>query len=611
MDKLQWEAVLNQVQKPGRYTGGEMNSVMKNKKDVDVRFAFCFPDVYEIGMSHLGIKILYSALNAMDGVWCERVFAPWEDMETKMREHNLPLYALESKDALHHFDFIGFTMQYELSYTNVLNMLDLGGVELLAKNRKEEDPIVIIGGPCAYNSEPLADFVDIVSLGEGEEALCELMNVYREAKQKGLSRKQFLRTVADLPGFYVPMFYGVTYNEDHTIEAITPLDGVPAKITKRIIEDLDAAHYPDTFVVPYIEVVHDRAVQEIFRGCIRGCRFCQAGYVYRPVREKSPNVIDRQAHSLCDMGGYEELSLSSLSTSDYRKLPELLEQMLSWTEQEKINISLPSLRVDNFPRELMERIQSVRKSGLTFAPEAGTQRLRDVINKNITEEEVLRTAETAFSGGNTSVKLYFMMGLPTETLEDIEGIAALAQKVVNTFYNMPNKPKGKGVTVSASVSGFVPKPFTPFQWESQDTVEQLQEKQKHLVQSVTSRKISLSWHDAKVSNLEGIFARGDRRLAKVLLEAHNRGCKFDSWGEFFNYEKWMEIFADLGIDPAFYNARKREFDEVLPWSHIDIGVTKEFLQRENEKAHAGITTPHCREKCAGCGANRLCEKGCE
>ncbi len=611
MNKLQWEAILNQVQKPGRYTGGEMNSIMKDKNDVDIRFAFCFPDVYEIGMSHLGMKILYSALNAMDGVWCERVFAPWDDMEAKMREHHLPLYALESKDALHHFDFIGFTMQYELSYTNVLNMLDLGGVELLAQNRGEDDPFVVIGGPCAYNSEPLADFVDIVSLGEGEEALCELMVLYRESKQQGLTRKQFLRRVADLDGFYVPCFYEVTYKEDNTIEAIIPLDGVPATITKRIIQNMDTAHYPEAFVTPYIEVVHDRAVQEIFRGCIRGCRFCQAGYVYRPVREKSPEIIDKQAHSLCDMGGYEEVSLSSLSTSDYRQLPQLLEQMLSWTEPEKINISLPSLRVDNFPRELMERIQSVRKSGLTFAPEAGTQRLRDVINKNITEEEVLRTAETAFSGGNTGVKLYFMMGLPTETMEDVEGIAHLSQKVVDTFYHMPNRPKGKGVTVSSSVSGFVPKPFTPFQWEPQDTVEQLKEKQKHLVQTVTSRKISLSWHDAQVSNLEGIFARGDRRLGKVLLEAQKRGCKFDSWGEFFNYEKWMAIFSDLGIDPAFYNARKREFDEVLPWSHIDIGVTAEFLKRENVKAHEGKTTPHCREQCAGCGANRLCEKGCE
>ena len=611
MDKLQWEAILNQVQKPGRYTGGEMNSIIKDKRAVDIRFAFCFPDVYEIGMSHLGMKILYSALNAMDGVWCERVFASWDDMEAKMREHHLPLYALESKDALHHFDFIGFTMQYELSYTNVLNMLDLGGVELLAQNRGEDDPFVIIGGPCAYNSEPLADFVDIVSLGEGEEALCELMVLYRESKQQGLTRKQFLRRVADLDGFYVPCFYEVTYKADNTIEAITPLDGVPATIRKRIIDDLDTAHYPEAFVTPYIEVVHDRAVQEIFRGCIRGCRFCQAGYVYRPVREKSPEVIDKQAHSLCDMGGYEEVSLSSLSTSDYRQLPQLLEQMLSWTEPEKINISLPSLRVDNFPRELMERIQSVRKSGLTFAPEAGTQRLRDVINKNITEEEVLRTVETAFSGGNTGVKLYFMMGLPTETMEDVEGIAHLSQKVVDTFYHMPNRPKSKGVTVSSSVSGFVPKPFTPFQWEPQDTVEQLKEKQKHLVQTVTSRKISLSWHDAQVSNLEGIFARGDRRLGKVLLEAQKRGCKFDSWGEFFNYEKWMAIFSDLGIDPAFYNARKREFDEVLPWSHIDIGVTAEFLKRENVKAHEGKTTPHCREQCAGCGANRLCEKGCE
>lgn len=611
MNQIAWETILSNVQKPGRYTGGEMNSVVKNKESVDVRFAFCFPDVYEIGMSHLGIKILYASLNAMDGVWCERVFAPWEDMEQQMRQKHIPLYALESKDPLSKFDFVGFTLQYELCYTNVLNMLDLGGVPVLAAERGENDPIVIAGGPCTYNSEPLADFIDIVSLGEGEVALCELMEAYRQGKKQGLTRREFLRKVADMPGFYVPSFYEVTYHEDKTIKAITPTEGVPATITKRIIEDMDTAFYPDAFVTPYIEVIHDRAVQEIFRGCIRGCRFCQAGYVYRPVREKSPEVINRQAHSLCESGGYEELSLSSLSTSDYRRLHELLTLMLAWTEPEKINISLPSLRVDNFPKELMERIQSVRKSGLTFAPEAGTQRLRDVINKNITEEEVLRTAKTAFSGGNTAVKLYFMMGLPTETLEDIEGIAALAQKVVDTFYHMPDKPKGKGVTVSASVSGFVPKPFTPFQWEPQDTIEQLQEKQKHLVQTVTSRKISLSWHDARVSFLEGVFARGDRRLGAVLLAAWKQGCKFDSWGEFFRFDTWMQVFADCGVDPAFYNCRKRDFNEVLPWSHIDIGVTAEFLMRENQKAHEGVTTPHCRQQCAGCGANRLCAKGCE
>ncbi len=612
MNQMMFESILNKVQKPGRYTGGEMNSVVKNKKDVDIRFAFCFPDVYEIGMSHLGIKILYSVLNAMDGVWCERVFAPWDDMEAQMRQHQLPLYGLESKDPLCQFDFIGFTLQYELSYTNVLNMLDLGGVPVLAKDRGEDHPLVVVGGPCSYNSEPLADFVDIVSLGEGEESLPELMEAYRAAKREGLSRKAFLRRVAEMPGFYVPCFYEVTYREDdRTIKAITPLGGVPAKVTKRIVEDMDQAYYPQSFVTPYIEVVHDRAVQEIFRGCIRGCRFCQAGYIYRPVREKSPHLVNRQAKSLCETGGYEELSLSSLSTSDYRRLNELLTLMLDWTEPEKINISLPSLRIDNFPKELMERIQSVRKSGLTFAPEAGTQRLRDVINKNITEEEVLRTAKTAFSGGNTSVKLYFMMGLPTETLDDIEGIAALSQKVVDTFYENPDKPKGKGVTVSTSVSGFVPKPFTPFQWESQDTIEQLKEKQMHLAHTVRSKKISLSWHDAQTSTLEGVFARGDRRLGGVIYEAWKQGCKFDSWSEFFSFETWQNAFETCGIDPNFYNTRKREFTEILPWSHIDIGVTEEFLKRENIKAHQGETTPHCRQKCTGCGANRLCEKGCE
>ncbi len=611
MNPIAWEMILNSVQKPGRYTGGEMNSVIKNKKEVDVRFAFCFPDVYEIGMSHLGIKILYSVLNEMDGVWCERVFAPWGDMEDKMREHNIPLYGLESKDPLSAFDFIGFTLQYELSYTNVLNMLDLGGIPVLAKDRDETHPLVVVGGPCAYNSEPLADFVDIVSLGEGEESLPELVEAYRQAKKDGVSRKEFLRRVADMEGFYVPAFYDVTYGQDGTIDAITPLDGVPATVKKRIVEDLDKAYYPESFVTPFIEVVHDRAVQEIFRGCIRGCRFCQAGYIYRPVREKSPAVINGQAKSLCETGGYEELSLSSLSTSDYRRLHELLTLMLNWTEPEKINISLPSLRIDNFPKELMERIQSVRKSGLTFAPEAGTQRLRDVINKNITEEEVLSTAKTAFSGGNTSVKLYFMMGLPTETMEDIEGIAALSQKVVDTFYHMPDKPKGKGVTVSTSVSGFVPKAFTPFQWEAQDTMEQLEEKQMHLAHTVTSKKISLSWHDAKTSVLEGVFARGDRRLGQAIYKAWQLGCKFDSWSEFFRFDLWQKAFEECGIDPNFYNARKREFSEVLPWDHIDIGVTKAFLQRENEKAHKETTTPHCRQQCAGCGANRLCEKGCE
>ena len=491
-------------------------------------------------------------------------------------------------------------------------MLDLANIPLYSSERKNDDPIVLIGGPCSYNSEPLADFVDIVSLGEGEVALCELMDLYIKHKKRGFDREKFLYAVAtELEGFYVPSFYDVSYNEDNTIKAITPVNGVPAKITKRIIKNMDEAHYPDKFVVPFLEVIHDRAVEEIFRGCIRGCRFCQAGYIYRPVREKSPEVINKQAKSLCDKCGYEELSLSSLSTSDYRKLPELLEKMLEWTEKDKVNISLPSLRIDNFSEDLMKRIQSVRKSGLTFAPEAGTQRLRNVINKNVTEDEVIRTAKTAFSGGNSSVKLYFMLGLPTETLEDIEGIGTLAQKVVDTYYDMPTRPKGRGVSVSVSCSAFVPKPFTPFQWEPQDTIEVIREKQKHLVSSVHSKKIRLSWHDAETSFLEAVLARGDRRLGKVIYTALKKGCKFDSWGEYFHLDVWMEAFKECGIDPAFYANRRREFTEILPWSHIDIGVSEGFLMNENIKSKSAVTSPNCREKCIGCGANKLIGKRCE
>lgn len=611
MTELQLEKMLAKVEKPGRYVGGELNSVIKDKAKVDARFAFCFPDSYEIGMSHLGIKILYSSLNRMENVWCERVFAPWVDMEEQLRENGLPLFALESRDPLGEFDFIGFTMQYELSYTNVLNMLELSGVPIFASERANDDPIVVIGGPCTCNPEPLAEFVDVVSLGEGEDALCELMELYIQHKKNGFDRKMFLRAVAELDGFYIPSFYEVTYHSDHTVKAITPRDGVPEKITKRIMKDMDQAFYPDKFVVPFLEVVHDRAVEEIFRGCIRGCRFCQAGYIYRPVREKSPGVVNRQAKALCDNCGYEELSLSSLSTSDYRRLPELLEEMLEWTEKDKVNISLPSLRIDNFSEELMKRIQSVRKSGLTFAPEAGTQRLRNVINKNVTEEEVIRTAKTAFSGGNTSVKLYFMLGLPTETLEDVEGIANLAQKVVDTFYDMPDRPRGKGVSVSVSAAAFVPKPFTPFQWEPQDTMEVIREKQKHLVSSVRSRKIRLSWHDAETSFLEGVLARGDRRLSKVIYTAFKMGCKFDSWGDFFHLDVWLKAFEKCGIDPAFYANRRREFTEVLPWSHLDFGISEGFLMNENIKAKSAVTSPNCREKCTGCGANRLIGKRCE
>lgn len=612
LTELQLEKMLSRVEKPGRYVGGELNSVVKDKSNIDVRFAFCFPDSYEVGMSHLGIKILYSCLNQMENVWCERCFAPWEDMEKQLRENGLPLFALESRDPLCDFDIIGFTMQYELSYTNVLNMLDLANVPIFSKDRSNQQPIVVMGGPCTYNPEPLADFADIISLGEGEEALCELCELYGKHKKSGFDRKKFLFAVAtELEGFYVPSLYTVTYKSDGTIAAITPDIGVPAKITKRIVKDLDKTHYPEKFVVPFMEVIHDRAVEEIFRGCIRGCRFCQAGYVYRPIREKSPDVINAQAKSVCDKCGYEELSLCSLSTSDYKQLPKLLEDMLDWTQKDKVNISLPSLRVDNFPEQLMRRIQSVRKSGLTFAPEAGTQRLRDVINKNITEDAVINTAKTAFSGGNTSVKLYFMLGLPTETLEDVSGIGNLAQKVVDTFYSMPNKPKGKGVTVSVSCAAFVPKPFTPFQWEPQDDIETIKAKQKHLVENAHSRKIRLSWSDPETSFLEAVLARGDRRVCPVIYEAFKMGCKFDSWGEYFHFDVWMNAFEKCSVDPKFFANRRREYTEVLPWSHIDIGIPEGYFMNESIKAKNAVTTQNCREKCNGCGANKLLGRACD
>ena len=599
------DPLLTRVQKPGRYIGGELNSVVKNRADVAVRFAFCFPDLYEVGMSHLGIKILYAQFNAEPDIWCERVFAPDIDMEGQMKAHGVPLFALESHDPIRDFDFVGFTLQYELSYTTVLHMLELGGIPLHAADRDESFPLVVAGGPCVCNPEPLADFFDIFFLGEGEEVDLEVMRLYQKHKENGAYNKAaFLREAAQIEGVYVPALYDLSYHEDGTVAAIVPKDGAPETVQKRVILDLDSTYYPDSLVVPFIDVVHDRAVQEIFRGCIRGCRFCQAGYIYRPVREKSPDVIDRQSHQLCRSTGYEEFSLSSLSTSDYTRLPELLEKLLSWTEAERTNISLPSLRVDGFSEELANRLNVLRRSGLTFAPEAGTQRLRDAINKNVTEQELLETARKAFSGGWTAVKLYFMLGLPTETMEDVEGIATLGQKVVDEFYRNPNRPKGKGVTVSMSTACFVPKPFTPFQWEPQDTMEQLHEKQQHLLSSLPSKKLSLSYHDAKTSFLEGVLARGDRRLGAVLEEAYRRGCKLDAWSEHFHFDTWMDCFAACGLDPAFYANRTRPYDEVLPWDHLDYGVSKAFLVRENKLAHESKTTPNCREKCAGCGANR-------
>ena len=599
------EPFLMQVQKPGRYTGGELNSVIKKKEDVAIRYAFCFPDTYEIGMSHLGMKILYSLVNARPDAWCERVFAPWTDMEAIMREHGIPLYAHESGDPVRDFDLIGFTMQYELSYTNVLNMLDLAGLPVRAADRTALTPIVIAGGACVCNAEPMAPFFDITLPGDGEEVTNELIDLLKECKAKGATKREFLEAAAQIRGVYVPALYDVSYNGDGTVQAVTPTCGAPAKVEKRNVADLDTMFAPTEFVVPFLEVVHDRTTVEIFRGCIRGCRFCQAGFLNRPLREKSPQTVEAQCRAICESTGYDEISLCSLSTSDYHGLEDLLTHMLPWTVEEKINVSLPSLRIDNFPQELMEQLNAVRRSGLTFAPEAGTQRLRDVINKNITEEAVLSTAAQAFAGGWTAVKLYFMIGLPTETEEDIRGIADLAQAVVDTYYHQENKPKGKSVSVSVSLASLVPKPFTPFQWEPQDRPEVLIEKQNFLISCVRTRKVSVSRHVPWTSFLEGVFARGDRRLADVIETAWRKGCHFDSWEECLDREKWMESFADCGIDPYFYTARRRSFDEVLPWDHMDYGVTKRFLIRENEKAHRAETTPSCREHCAGCGANRL------
>lgn len=599
------EKFLLGVQKPGRYTGGELNSIVKDKSKIDIRYAFCFPDTYEIGMSHLGMKILYSLVNAREDAWCERVFAPDVDMEQVMRDNGIPLYALESGEAIKNFDLIGFTMQYELSYTNVLNMLDLAGLPVRSRDRKDLTPIVIAGGACVCNAEPMAEFFDITLPGDGEEVTNELIDLLKEYKAKGATKQEFLEAAAQIKGVYVPSLYEVEYNDDCTVKSIIPTHGAPDKVEKRNVADLDKMFAPTEFVVPFLEVVHDRTTVEIFRGCIRGCRFCQAGFLNRPLREKSPETVEAQCRSICEKTGYDEISLCSLSTSDYRGLEKLITDMLPWTVENKINISLPSLRADNFPKELMEQLNAVRRSGLTFAPEAGTQRLRDVINKNITEEEVLSTARQAFAGGWTAVKLYFMIGLPTETEEDIRGIADLAQAVVDEFYHNENKPKGKGVNVSVSVASLVPKPFTPFQWEPQDRPDTLIEKQNFLISCVKTRKVSVSRHVPWTSFLEGVFARGDRRLCDVIETAWRKGCKFDSWEEHLDREKWMDSFAENGIDPFFYTARKRSFDEVLPWDHMDYGVTKKFLIRENEKAHRGETTASCREKCAGCGAARL------
>lgn len=597
------DKILAKVQKPTRYTGGELNSVIKDPGSVEIRYGFVFPDTYEIAMSHLGIKILYHTLNEREDTWCERVFAPWSDMQEQMEKYGLKLFALESGDAVTHFDILGITLQYELCYSNIVNMLNLAGIPPLAKDRGPEYPIICGGGPCAYNAEPIADIFDFFMLGEGEESIHETTDVYLEWKRSGKKdKREFLERVAKIDGVYVPSFYDVIYNEDNTVKSITPNnENAKAVIKKRIMSDFDKTPAPDKIIVPFGEVVHDRVMLEIFRGCIRGCRFCQAGYVYRPVRERSAKTLTELADKLLSSSGYDEISLSSLSTSDYRELRGLTDCLLKMTEEKKIGLSLPSLRIDNFSLELMNKVQKVRKTGITFAPEAGTQRLRDVINKNITEENIMKSAGMLFRGGWTNVKLYFMIGLPTETEEDVEGIAALAERVLGEYFAIDKEERAKNINITVSTSSFVPKPFTAFQWEKQNTRTQLIEKQKILQNSIRSRRIRYSWHDNKTSYLEGVFARGDRRLCDVIIEAVRLGCKFDGWGEHFDFEKWMQAFKNCGIDPDWY-LRERDIDEVLPWEHISVGVTKNFFKKEREKAYRAETTPNCREKCAGCGA---------
>ena len=598
------QRILPTVQKPARYTGGEYNEVKKDPAQVRVRVAFCFPDTYEIGMSNVGMRILYGVMNQMDGVWCERVFAPWGDMEKAMVENNLPLWALESQDPVKDFDMIAFTIGYEMCYSNIVNMLRLSGVPIHASERTGLKNIVFAGGVCAYNPEPLADFIDFFSLGEGEDITVEIVSLYDRAKAEAWSKEAFLQEVSRIPGVYVPSLYRHEYNEDGTLSAIVPAEGAPEIVTKRIVEDLDSAYWPTKMIVPSTEIVHDRANLELFRGCIRGCRFCQAGFSCRPVRKKSPEVLFRQAVETLEDSGNNEITLSSLSTSDYRGLKELTDQMIPYCREQRVNLSVPSLRADNFSRELMEKLQTVRKSGLTFAPEAGTQRLRDVINKNLTEEEILTTCANAFSGGWNNVKLYFMLGLPTETDEDVLGIAELVYKVIKTWQEYATNKK-RGLRIHVATAYFVPKPHTPFQWEKQISPEEYLRRCRLLKSHFYSKSIEYDYHGPDLSRLEAVFARGDRRLGAVIEEAAMNGAKLDGWDEYFNYSIWFDAFHKCGIDPDFYTVRGYGEDEVLPWDTIDVGVSKGFLRRERSRAYAGVITPDCREGCAGCGANAL------
>ncbi len=603
--------ILFKVEKPARYIGGELNSCDKDKNKVEIRYAFCFPDVYEVGMSHLGMKILYHVLNQREDTFCERVFAPWPDMEKLMRENEIALYALESKDSLKDFDFLGFTLQYEMSYTNILNMLQMSGVSIRASQRGEAEPIVMFGGPCAYNPEPLYDIADLFVLGEGEEVLNDLLDLYKETK--ALGKEAFLRKAASIQGIYVPSLYKVSYNEDGTIQEFSPMHSdVPAKVKKRIITNFDKVSYPDKLVVPYTEVVHDRVMLETFRGCTRGCRFCQAGMVYRPVREKRTNTLLNQAETLLENTGYNEVSLTSLSICDYSDIQNLINLMVEKHGNEKVGISLPSLRIDSFSVDLIKEIQKVRKTGLTFAPEAGSQRMRDVINKGVTEQNLIDSTRSAFEAGWSTIKLYYMLGLPYETIEDVVGIAALSEKVVGEYYNVPKDKRKKGLRVTVSTAIFVPKPFTPFQWAAMDSKENVKEKIYSLRNAITSKAINYNWHESIVSYMEAIFARGDRRMCDVLVKAFEKGAKFDGWNDYFSFDIWKEAIEECGVDTDFYVYRNRSYEEILPWDFIDIGVSKDFLKLENEKAKQATLTPDCREGCNNCGIDvkeRKCFEG--
>ncbi|MCY6959743.1 TIGR03960 family B12-binding radical SAM protein [Clostridium brassicae] len=601
MNKIS-DDILYKVEKPSRYTGGELNCFYKDKDKVDIRFAFCFPDVYEVGMSHLGMKILYYTLNQREDTYCERAFAPWPDMEKLMRKNDIPMYTLETKDSLEKFDFVSFTLQYEMSYTNILNMLNLGNISLRASERGEDEPIVLCGGPCAYNPEPLYDIADIFALGEGEEQLDQLMDLYKEYKKKGIGKKQFLREAVKIRGIYVPSLYDVTYKEDGTLKEFKPkYEDVPKKVVKAIIRDFDSVPFPEKLIVPYGEIVHDRVTLETFRGCTRGCRFCQAGIVYRPVREKTAKTLIEEADKLIKITGYEEVSLVSLSTCDYSDIQNLIMSLIEKYKDKKVGVSLPSIRIDAFSVDLIKEIQKVRKTGLTFAPEAGSQRMRDIINKGVTEQNLLDSVTSAFKSGWSTIKLYFMLGLPYEKDEDIVGIAELGQKVVQQYYSISKEERRKGLKVTLSTSIFVPKPFTPFQWAAQNKMEDMKNKIRLLRGKIKSRQITYNWHESPVSYMEAIIARGDRRICDVIIKAYEMGAKFDGWGEYFSFETWIKAMEACNVDGDFYACRERYYDEIFPWDFIDIGVSKEFLMEENEKAKKADLTPDCRQGCKNCG----------